>query len=152
MGNTSHIAAELGARPAEIFDMYLDPRTHAAITSAPATVAPRAGTQFAAFGKTLRGRILHLLPKRLIVQSWRASRWNCNDLDSMLTLSLRAIGRARTRVEIVHVNVPDHDFAGACQGWGLYYWGPWREYLKTRRPARGGRANPSPKNALREIS
>ena len=134
MPYTIQIAAELDAPPAEVFDMYLDARRHAAITGAPATVAPRVGAPFSAFGKLLRGRILHLVPKSLIVQSWRASQWKRSDADSILVLSLQAIGRARTRVELVHANVPEHDFAGVSQGWELYYWAPWRAYLKSLRP------------------
>ena len=140
MPNTIHLAAELMAAPAAVFDMYLDARSHAAITGAPAIVAARAGAEFAAFDKALRGRILHLVPRRLIVQTWRASQWKSSDLDSTLILTLHPLGRAKTRIELVQVNVPDHDFAGVSQGWELYYWKPWREYLKTRHPARRTRA------------
>jgi uncharacterized protein YndB with AHSA1/START domain len=72
MARTVHLAAELAAPPAKIFDAYLDPRTHAAITGAPAVVSPKAGAKFSAFGGTLSGTILELVPKSLIVQSWRA--------------------------------------------------------------------------------
>jgi len=141
MSRTIHIAAELDAPPAEVFDTYLDARRHAAITGAPASVAARVGAPFVAFDKALSGRILHLVPKSLIVQSWRASQWKSSDADSILVLSLQPIGRARTRVELVHVNVPDHDFAGVSQGWEIYYWAPWRAYLKSLRPLRARRAS-----------
>jgi activator of HSP90 ATPase len=143
MPNTIHIAAELAAPAAEIFDSYLDPRAHQAITGAPVTVAPRAGAKFAAFDKALSGRILQLVPKRLIVQSWRASQWRPRDLDSTLILTLHSVGRVRTRIELVQVNVPDHDFAGVSQGWETYYWAPWRQYLKSRRVRPGTRAQSS---------
>ena len=142
MPNTICLAAELAASPSDIFDTYLDSRAHAAVTGAPATVAPRAGAEFSAFDKVLRGRILHVEPKRLIVQSWRASQWKNGELDSTLILTLHSIGRTKTRIELVQVNVPDHDFAGVSQGWERYYWAPWREYLKTRRASRGTRAKP----------
>ena len=102
----------------------------------------RAGAEFSAFDKALCGRILHLVPKRLIVQSWRASQWKSGDLDSTRVLTLHSIGRAKTRIGLVQVNVPDHDFAGVSKGWEICYWAPWREYLKRRRLRRepaGGR-------------
>ena len=37
MPRTIHIAAALPASPDELFDMYLDPELHAAITGAPAS-------------------------------------------------------------------------------------------------------------------
>lgn len=143
MPNTICIAAELAAPPAEIFEMYLDARAHGAITGAPATVAPRAGAEFAAFDKALRGRILHLVPPRLIVQAWRAAQWQDSDLDSTLILTLHPMGRGKTRIELVQVNVPDHDLAGVSQGWELYYWAPWRAYLKTKHVARATPARAS---------
>jgi len=33
------------------------------------------------------------------------------------------------RIELVHVNVVDEDFAGVSQGWEKFYWSPWRAYL-----------------------
>jgi activator of HSP90 ATPase len=124
--------ARLAARPDEIYDMYLDSRAHAAITGAPARVTPRAGTAFRAFGGELRGRILQLVPKRVIVQSWRASNWRARDLDSTLVLSLRPDGRRGTIVDLVQVNVADHDAAGVRKGWEEFYWAPWRAYLRER--------------------
>ena len=130
MLHTLHLAAELAATPGEIFDMYLDAKTHGMITGAPAKIAPRAGTRFSAFGGTLTGQILQVIAKRLIVQSWRANTWKPGDLDSTLILTLLPIGRRNTIVDVLHANVPEHDFAGVSQGWERYYWAPWREYLQ----------------------
>ena len=37
------------------------------------------------------------------------------------------------RIDLIHVNVPDHDYSGVTKGWRKYYWKPWREYLAKRR-------------------
>ncbi len=129
MPNTVQVAAALPASPDELFDMYLNPAVHAAITGAPVSIRPRAGAEFRAFNGMLSGTILQVMPKRLIVQSWRASGWKASEIDSTLILTFWAAGRG-TRIELVHVNVPKHDFAGISHGWEKYYWGPWREYLK----------------------
>jgi hypothetical protein len=42
----------------------------------------------------------------------------------------------------VHVNVADHDFAGVSEGWEIYYWQPWREYLKKQGPLKGRKSMP----------
>ncbi len=116
--------------PAEkLFEMYLDPRIHEAITGAPVTISPEPGSEFRAFGDALSGRMLYTIPKRLIVQSWRANHWNPVDIDSILTLTFWPSGDSG-RIELVHVNVADHDFQGVTEGWEKYYWKPWREYLK----------------------
>ncbi len=58
------IAASLPARPERLFDMYLDSTEHGAFTGQPVTIEPRAGAVFSAFGGMIRGKILHIEPKR----------------------------------------------------------------------------------------
>lgn len=122
------LAASLPAAADRLFDMYLDAQSHAAVTGAPVTIEPRAGSPFRAFDGMLSGTMLHVEPKRLIVQTWRSGNWPAEALDSVLTLSFWPEGDG-ARIELVHVNVADADFAGVSQGWEKYYWTPWREYL-----------------------
>jgi len=49
-------------------------------------------------------------------------------MDAVLPLSFWPEGDA-ARIELVHINVPDEDFAGVSQGWEKYYWTPWRAHL-----------------------
>jgi activator of HSP90 ATPase len=122
------LAASLPAAADKLFDMYLDAESHAAITGAPVIIEPHAGAPFRAFSGMLFGMILHVEPKRLIVQTWRSANWPATAIDSVLTLSFwpQVDG---ARIELVHVNVPEDDFAGVSQGWAKYYWDPWRAYL-----------------------
>jgi activator of HSP90 ATPase len=122
------LATSLPATADRLFDMYLDSETHAAFTGAPVTVEPRPGTPFRAFDGKLTGTMLHVEPKRLIVQTWRSANWPATSLDSVLTLSFWPEGEG-ARIELVHINIPVEDFAGVSQGWEKYYWSPWRAYL-----------------------
>jgi len=124
------LAASMPATPDHLFDMYLDPRAHGAITGAPVTIAPRPGAPFRAFDGRLTGTILHLAPKRLIVQTWRSANFPAGALDSVLVLSFWSEAGG-SRIELVHVNVPEEDFAGVSHGWERYYWTPWRAHLAT---------------------
>jgi activator of HSP90 ATPase len=128
------LAATLPSSPDRLFDMYLDPAVHAAFIGQLVSIAPRAGAQFRAFGGVLSGMILHVEPKRLIVQTWRSANWPGAAGDSVLVLSFSPQGE-EGRIDLVHVNVPDSDFAGVSQGWEKYYWGPWRRYLLGEVPA-----------------
>lgn len=122
------LAASLPAPPDRLFDMYLDPEAHAAFTGAPVTIAAHAGADFRAFDGALSGKILHVEPKRLIVQTWRSTHFLPGSMDSVLVLTFYAEGNGG-RIELVHINVDDDDFAGVSQGWSKYYWGPWSAYL-----------------------
>lgn len=122
------LAATLPAPAERLFEMYLDAETHAAFTGAAVRIDPTPGSRFEAFDGVLRGVMLHVEPPRLIVQTWRSANWPTESLDSTLTLSFWPEGDSG-RIELVHANVPDMDFAGVSQGWEKYYWTPWRTSL-----------------------
>jgi len=50
------------------------------------------------------------------------------DLDSTLILSFQPEG-ANGRIDLVHLDVPDHDYNGVVEGWEKFYWTPWRSLL-----------------------
>src|SRR6266481_4115885 len=128
---TLQIATVLPATPSELFEMYLNPQIHEAITGAPVKIAAKVGAEFKAFDGALKGTILQIKPKKLIVQSWRSTQWSRTAIDSTLVLTFWPEGE-NGRIELVQVNIADSDFAGVSQGWEMYYWAPWREYLKRR--------------------
>jgi activator of HSP90 ATPase len=109
--------------------MYLDPAAHASITGAAVTISPQAGSAFQAFGGVLTGAMLVVIEPRMIVQSWRSSQFRAEDSDSTLILSFSE-EPAGGRIDLVHLGVPDHDFAGVTEGWEEYSWAPWSKYLE----------------------
>lgn len=131
MPRTILLAASLPAAPERLFDMYLDAGAHAAFTGSPVEIEARPGGAFRAFDGVLTGTVLHVAPTRLIVQTWRSARWPAGAADSVLVLSFGPDPEGG-RIELVHANVPDEDFAGVSDGWGKYYWTPWRAYLAAR--------------------
>ena len=122
------LATSLPAAPDRLFDMYLDADQHAAFTGAAVSIDARAGAPFRAFDGVLSGTVVHVEPKRLIVQTWRSANWPADAIDSVLVLTFWPEDEGG-RIEVVHANVPDSDFAGISQGWEKYYWAPWRAYL-----------------------
>src|SRR5207245_11571502 len=114
------LAASRLEPPDKLCDMYLDAESHGAITGAPVIIEPRAGAPFRAFSGMLSGMVLHVEPKRLIVQTWRSANWPATAIDSVLTLSFwpQVDG---ARIELVQVTVPVDDFGGVRQGWAKYY-------------------------------
>ena len=117
-----------------LFEMYLDPRAHAAFTGFPVTIGAEPGAGFRAFGGQLSGTILAVVRPRLILQSWRSTKFAADDLDSTLILSFTPEGeggrRGRGRIDLLHLDVPEHDYQGVTDGWPKHYWNPWREYLE----------------------
>jgi activator of HSP90 ATPase len=115
--------------PAEtLFAAYLDPVQHAAFTGAAVTIAAAPGSAFSAFNGVLRGTMLAVVPSRLIVQAWRSVKFHDSDPDSTLILTFTPDG-AHGRIDLVHLDVPGHDYQGVTEGWQMYYWTPWKTYL-----------------------
>jgi len=115
--------------PAEkLFDMYLDPVAHQAITGAPVEIGDNKGSKFKAFDGALTGTILEVIKPRLIVKSWRSIHFLDDDPDSTLILSFTSEGD-QGRIDLIHLDVPPQDYDGVNQGWEKFYWTPWRNYL-----------------------
>ena len=132
MRSVIHQSVELPAPPERLFAMYLDLSEHAAFTGHPVMIGALPGAEFHAFGGRLSGQVLAVIPARLIVQSWRSVKFNAGDPDSTLVLSFStsATDSKHGRIDLVHVDVPDHDYQGVVEGWQKHYWTPWRAYLE----------------------
>jgi activator of HSP90 ATPase len=110
--------------------MYLDPAQHNAIIGASVEIGDEIGSNFQAFDGELTGTILEVIKPRLIIKSWRSSAFKSKDPDSTLILSFTPEGE-KGRIDLIHLDVPDHDYDGVAQGWEKYYWTPWRAYLES---------------------
>jgi activator of HSP90 ATPase len=131
MSKTIHQTVTFRASPDALFDTYLSSRKHSAATGAKAVMSRRVGATFSAHAGHLHGRNLAVVPKRLIVQSWRASNWKKRDLDSTLVLVFSRVPGGG-RISMTHVNVPAANAASLTRGWDDYYWKPWKKYLRHR--------------------
>ena len=131
MRNLIRQSVVLPAPAEQLFQMYLDPQIHEAITGAPVTIAEEAGSEFRAFDGKLTGQILTVIRPSLIVQSWRSVAFEDEDPVSTLILFFTAQGNDG-RIDLVHLDVPNQDYDAVNKGWESFYWTPWRNYLDRR--------------------
>lgn len=131
MSNVIKQSVILPAPARDLYAMYLNPKIHRAITGGKVVIGARRGSRFSAFDGMLKGRTLHTVPGRLIVQAWRSVNFRKGDVDSTLILRFTPKG-TQGRIDLVHVDVPKQDYRGVMQGWKKYYWRPWRSYLARR--------------------
>ena len=115
------------ATPEQLYQTYMDPKEHAKAIGSKVNLEPKVGGKFSAFGM-LEGRFLLLEKGKKIVQTWRGDHWKKTDPDSILILNFNKIPGGG-EIELIHAQVPDHDYKGVQQGWPKYYWGPWKKYL-----------------------
>jgi activator of HSP90 ATPase len=131
MTRVIHQSVRFPATPAQLYELFMDSKKHVAATGMPTKVSRKVGGKWSAFGGSIDGRNLLLIPGKMIVQSWRGP-WNAGDADSILVVSFRKV-LGGAQVDLVHVGVPGHDYEGVSRGWPKFYWKPWREYLAKRK-------------------
>lgn len=128
MRNIIYHTVVLPASAEILFDMYLDPSAHQAITGSPVLIGDERGAQFEAFNGSLTGKTIDVVRPTLIIQSWRSENFKDTDPDSTLILSFTPEGN-EGRIDLVHLDVPNQDYDGVNQGWEQHYWVPWHAYL-----------------------
>jgi activator of HSP90 ATPase len=127
--------ARFKAPAKRLYAIYTEAASHGVVTGGKTVVSQKPGAPFSAFDGELRGATLFAIPGRLFVQRWRSGAWPKSDPDSILTLTFSDDGEDGV-IDLVHVNVPEHDLAGVKQGWPDYYWKPLRAYLAAGRKAK----------------
>lgn len=121
--------AELPAPAKRLYEMFLSAELHGAFTGSPVRISSEAGAEFFAFEGALTGKILETVDDSLIVMSWRSVSFKEDDADSTLVLQFSDTEQGGI-VDLIHLDVPQHDYEGVTKGWDQYYWTPWRKYLE----------------------
>jgi uncharacterized protein YndB with AHSA1/START domain len=124
--------ATFAAAPETLFDLYMDARKHTAATGGEAKITRKVGASFTAWDGYITGTNLAVVPKRLVVQSWRAADWEDADADSTFVLAFSGDAK-KGRVDMVHAHVPDAAAEALVDGWHDNYWKPWRAYLRAQK-------------------
>jgi len=132
MAKTIVHAVRFRASPEQLFDIYMDSKKHSAAIGARVVMRRKIGARFTAHDGWISGKNLAIVPKRMIVQSWRGADWKKSDGDSILVLTFSRV-RAGGRITVVHANVPDDSHALIKRGWYTHYWNRWRAYLRRQR-------------------
>jgi hypothetical protein len=119
-----------GVSAEDLFGIYTDSERHGAAVGSTASTSDEVGREFWVFGKNgVKGKNLHIVPKRMVVQTWRSRRFGKDAPDSILTLVFSDTNDG-AQIDLFQVNVPDHLYDNTHDGWKRRYWPSWREYVK----------------------
>lgn len=134
MAKTIPQTVQFKTKPGNLFKMYADSKLHSEVTGGKASVGSKAGGNFSAYGGEFKGRILHLVKNKMIVQTWRSPDFKKTDADSVLTLIFEE-SRGGAQIRMIHANVPDTGVKSVTAGWKKFYWDPWKKHLEPAKPA-----------------
>lgn len=98
------------------------------MTGSPAKVDGRDGGAFTAWDGYIWGTFLELTPNKRILQSWRTSEFPEDAEDSQVEILLEE-QNGKTKLTLVHTNIPAGQSESYRQGWEDFYFKPMREYF-----------------------
>ncbi len=127
MPKTIRQSVTFKASPHDIYETLMDSRKHSKFTGNKASISRKVGGKFTAYGGYIGGKNLQLVPNKKIVQSWRGSDWQKDQL-SRATFALKKV-RAGTRLAFTQSGMPDKHYKSIKQGWITYYWNPMKAAL-----------------------
>jgi activator of HSP90 ATPase len=125
------LTAIIPATPQEVYDAWLDAKSHGAMTGSKAKAAPQEGAAFTAWDGYISGRTLKLEPGHRIVQSWRTTKFAKGDPDSQIEVLLEPV-KGGTKLTLRHTNVPDGHTSYRDGGWQDNYFDPMKKYFGKR--------------------
>jgi len=128
MKNGFTLSEVFNAKPSEIYKAWLSSEGHSALTGSPAKVNGKIGGEFSAWDGYIFGSTLELKPDQRIVQAWRTSEFPDEAPDSHLEVLLEGTA-GRTKVTLVHSDMPEDQVDSYKQGWEDFYFKPMREYF-----------------------
>ncbi len=121
------------ARQDEVFKALTDPEMMEEWTGGHAVMNLERGGEFQLWDGSIQGINLVVSPE-LIVQNWKSGNWT---EFSRVTFNISEKGD-KTRIELVHENIPEEEFASVKSGWDEFYFSPLKELLEAGMEAEAG--------------
>jgi activator of HSP90 ATPase len=118
---------QFGVEPDEVYEALMDPKKHADLTGAKATISRKVGGRFSVWDGYAGGKNRELVPGRRIVQSWRASDWP-EGVYSTVRFEFTKI-KSGTRMSFTQSGIPEEFVQDIKKGWKDFYWAPMKGML-----------------------
>ncbi len=120
-----------------VWQALVDPKVIDSWDGGPAKMSPKAGASFSLWGGDIHGKNLEAVENKKLVQEWYSGDWS-KPSKATFTLKeeeahpkVRAV-QAKTRVELLHEDVPDAEEKDIAEGWNIYYLGEIKRLLEKK--------------------
>ncbi len=121
------LTAEFQISAEKIYKAYLSTQGHTQMTGSPAKVDGRVDGDFTAWDGYIWGRFLELEENIKITQTWRTAEFPEDAEDSRVEILLEE-ANGRTKLALIHTNMPEGQSDDYKQGWEDFYFKPMREW------------------------
>ena len=114
------------ALPEFVYKALTNPISIEMWSGSEAVMEEKAGTEFSLWDGDITGLNLEFTENQKIVQQWY---FEGQEEKSLVTITLTPEGR-ETRVEVLHINIPDEAFENIVDGWDNYYFKPLKKLVE----------------------
>ena len=128
MKNDFTVSETLNASAETIYNAWLSTQGHTLMTGSPAKVDGRVKGEFTAWDGYIWGTFVELDASKRILQAWRTSEFPDDANDSLVEVLLEEKD-GKTKITLLHSNIPEGQADGYKQGWEDFYFKPMREYF-----------------------
>jgi activator of HSP90 ATPase len=135
MKNEFTLTETFNASAEDIYKAWLSTNGHTEITGSHAKVDGVVNGAFTAWDGYIWGTFLELEENKKIVQAWRTSEFPDDAQDSHVEVLLEeiasddALATTRTKLTLIHSDMPEDQVDGYKQGWEDFYFKPMREFF-----------------------
>ena len=109
-----------------VYTALTNPLTIEMWTGAPAVMKDEVGTEFSLWDGDITGVNLELVKNQKIKQQWY---FEGEEGESIVTITLSPEGK-NTRIELLHIDIPDEAFENIVDGWDRFYFKPLKQLLE----------------------
>lgn len=92
----------------------------------PATMDDRVGTKFSLWGGDIHGTNTKVVTNKKLVQDWFGGDW---EKPSKVTIEFTD-EKGKTRVDLIHTDLPEEEVKSFASGWDDYYFGPLKDLVE----------------------
>ena len=128
MPYTYTLTTTIPASARAIYEAWLDSIAHSEMTGSAAEMSDEIDAEVSAWDGYISGRNLELVPGERIVQSWRTTKFDDDQDDSVVTVLLEE-AEDGTLLTLIHSNVPDDHRSYEEGGWQSNYFEPMQAYF-----------------------
>jgi activator of HSP90 ATPase len=127
--NTIRQTVTLPGTPADVYELLMSARKHAALTGSKVTMSRKINGKFTVFDGYCTGFNIELVEGKRIVQGWHFEEegWP-DDHFSVCTFAFKKVAGG-TQLTFTQEGVPANTVAALKTGWKEFYWQPMEAYL-----------------------
>ncbi|NNE82442.1 MAG: hypothetical protein HKN28_00575 [Alphaproteobacteria bacterium] len=130
MSTSIHQEVTINAKPADVYQAFMDEARHSAITGGKSSISNEIGGRADMHDGQIMAQNIELTPNQKIVQAWRVTTWE-DGLYTLLRIGLAPDGDG-TRITLDQTGCPEDMTEHLAGGWEARYWQPMKAYFEQR--------------------